>query len=245
MVFALSRLSCCDIRGFRNPQYRPQYRHRIKRPLTTSPNSIYFLVNTVVLWGAKILIVASAKKTASVCRLLSAATWVYNSEPSGLQLGFINNMSWIVARTEPKRERVAVNFIERQGRQCYLPLCRDSQTSIISPLFPSYLFVFNLDGAWHWLQRTFGISCLIMRSGMPDLMHDNILESLRNTERHGLIPVSRFNEGDKVDLVQCAFSGWTGIFKGMNAKDRCTVLLEMLGQSVPVTIDLDNLKVAA
>jgi len=159
-------------------------------------------------------------------------------------MGFNQIMTWIVARTEPKRERVAVNFIERQGRSCYLPLCRDSVTSQVMPLFPSYLFVFNLDGAWHWLQRTFGISHLVMRCGVPDLMQDQTLESLRKLERNGIIPLQRFLPGDRVNIVNCAFSGWSGIFQS-HIKDRCTVLLDMLGQSVPVKLDMENLKTAA
>jgi len=154
-------------------------------------------------------------------------------------------MSWIVARTEPKRERVAVNFIQRQGRVCYLPLCRDSVSLQVGPLFPSYLFVFNLDGAWHWLLRTFGISSVIMRCGIPDLLQDHVLHSLRKCERDGVIPLSRFNEGDRVDLVDCAFTGWSGVFKGMTSKERCTVLLDMLGQSVSVSLGMNNIRAAA
>jgi transcription antitermination factor NusG len=72
-------------------------------------------------------------------------------------------------------------------------------------------------------------------------MQDSTLEELRKTEQDGLIPVRRFRPGDKVDLVNCAFVGWSAIFQGMLPKDRCLVMLSILGQQTSVNLSLGNI----
>jgi transcription antitermination factor NusG len=241
MCISLNGSSCCIVKGFRFPHHVPTSRPHHIRPSTTSPTPFFLKKG----WCCGGEIMRLQKAFTWRCHLHRIGSWVYNSRPIRHWQGFNQIMTWIVARTEPKREKVAVNFIQRQGRVSYLPLCRDPISQVIMPLFPSYLFVFNIDGAWHWLQRTFGISHLVMRCGLPDLMADHTLESLRKMERSdGLIPLQRFLPGDRVNIVDCAFSGWSGIFQN-HVKDRCSVLLEMLGQSVPVSLKMENLKTAA
>jgi transcription antitermination factor NusG len=84
-----------------------------------------------------------------------------------------------------------------------------------------------------------------MRSGKPDLMQDSVLADLRNQEREGLILLEKYRKGDKVNLVKCAFAGWSGIYQEMSAKARCRVMLDMLGGQVPVNVELDCLIKAA
>ena len=73
------------------------------------------------------------------------------------------------------------------------------------------------------------------------------MDELREMEREGLIDLDSqgLRKGDKVDLVNCAFAGWQGIYDGMNAGQRIRVLLEMLGATVPVTVSINNVIRAA
>ena len=87
---------------------------------------------------------------------------------------------------------------------------------------------------------------MIMRSGKPDVMPDKIVDELRHREYKGIIDLlPEFQKGDKVDLVNCAFSGWHGIVSETSAGQRVRVLLEMLGQAVPVTVSRKNVIMAA
>jgi transcription antitermination factor NusG len=156
-------------------------------------------------------------------------------------------MSWFVARTEPRREKIAKRFVEEHhGRITYFPLFREFRSSKIQPLFPNYLFIYDHDGLWRFLYSTIGIVCLIMRSGKPDLMPDKTMSELQKLENEGLVDLGPpLRKGDKVDLVDCAFAGWKGIVDGMTSGQRVRVLLEMLGGTVPVTVSINNVIQAA
>jgi transcription antitermination factor NusG len=152
-------------------------------------------------------------------------------------------MSWFVARTEPRREKVAKYFVEQKGSQVYFPLCRDFRTQKIQPLFPSYLFVYNHNELWRFLYGTVGVVCLIMRCGRPDVMRDEVIDLLKVRESKGVIDlVPPIQKGDKVDLVNCAFEGWHGIVSEMSPGQRIRVLLDILGH---VTVGMDNVIKAA
>jgi transcription antitermination factor NusG len=156
-------------------------------------------------------------------------------------------MSWFVARTEPRREKVAKRFVETTGRTTYLPMYAEKRTSLIQPLFPNYLFIYNHDHLWRFLHGTVGIVCLIMRCGVPDEMPDKTMNELREMECDGLVNLESrgLRRGDKVDLIGCAFQGWRGVYDGMSASQRVRVLLEMLGAAVPVTVSINNIIRAA
>ena len=156
-------------------------------------------------------------------------------------------MSWFVARTEPRRERIAKRFVEEAGHVAYYPLFKEFRTSRILPLFPNYLFVHNRNGLWRFLHSTVGIVCLIMRCGEPDQMPDKTMNELREMEYEGLINLESrgLRKGDKVDLVNCAFAGWRGVYDGMNGAQRVRVLLEMLGATIPTTVNINNIVRAA
>jgi transcription antitermination factor NusG len=153
-------------------------------------------------------------------------------------------MGWMVAVTQPRRELVAKQFVESQGRITYFPMYRDFATDIIRPLFPNYLFVYDTDGLWRFLRNTFGIITLIMRGGKPDLMKDEIMNSLRVKERDGIICLNEFHSGDKIKIVGSVFDRWDGIYLGMNSQGRCRIMLTMLGQHVPVAMELKNIRAA-
>jgi transcription antitermination factor NusG len=164
--------------------------------------------------------------------------------PHPVGLG-VQAMSWMVARTQPRREKIAKEFVELQGRIAYYPLMKDSFSGTIAPLFPNYLFVFDADGLWRFINRTYGIVCLIMRSGKPDLMSDETMQVLRSNERDGLVEIHKFRHGDKVDIVGSALDGWAAIYDGMSPSGRVRVLLEMLGQQVPVQLDKHHIRAHA
>lgn len=153
-------------------------------------------------------------------------------------------MPWMVAVTEPRREKVAKRFIEEKGRKAYFPVFRDFPSEIIQPLFPNYLFVYDEDGIWRFLRNSIGIITFIMREGKPDLMPDRVMNSLRSYERNGVICLNEFHHGDKVRVTGSVFQGWDGIYLGMTSAGRCRVMLSMLGQEVPVIMESKYVKAA-
>jgi transcriptional antiterminator RfaH len=152
-------------------------------------------------------------------------------------------MSWMVAVTQPRRESVAKRFVEAQGRETYFPLYRDFPCETIQPLFPNYLFIRHAnDEAWHFLKSTIGIITFIMKDGQPELMRDSAMHTLRSYERDGVICLNEFHSGDKIKVVGSVFDGWNGIYLGMTSAGRCRIMLTMLGQEVPVTMEPQHVK---
>jgi hypothetical protein len=72
-------------------------------------------------------------------------------------------------------------------------------------------------------------------------MPDDILGNLRKREGNdGLIDVPFDNglrQGQTITIIGGAMTGTKGIYQGMSGFERCRILFEMLGQSVPATVD--------
>jgi len=150
-------------------------------------------------------------------------------------------MSWLIARTQSRRERYAQSQVERQGRSTYCPFFREHRTKKIVPLFPCYIFISVGDGSWWFLRSTFGLFGPVLRGNQPDIMPDDALANLRKREgKDGLIDVPFDNglrQGQSITIIGGAMTGTKGIYQGMSGFERCRILFEMLGQTVPATVD--------
>ena len=156
---------------------------------------------------------------------------------------------WYVVQTHPDGEGKALANLERQGFAAYLPRYAKSwrharKTRIVAaPLFPRYMFVAIDLGAQRWLsiRSTFGVSRLVCQGDMPLPTPSGLVEGLRSRENaEGLIQLGNplgLRAGDKVRVVGGAFEESLGLFETIRDEDRVTILLDMLGRKVRVTID--------
>ncbi len=80
-------------------------------------------------------------------------------------------MHWYLVHTKPRQEACALQNLERQGYDCYLPLLASEKlikgavTKLAEPLFPRYLFI-RLDTgdsakSWSPIRSTRGVSKLV------------------------------------------------------------------------------------
>lgn len=170
-------------------------------------------------------------------------------------------MTWVVARTQPRRERWAAENIKRQGAQPYMPCYSELAPSPTVPgrlvlkelpLFPSYIFISLKDGRWRFLLGTFGLMGLIMGTDGPTHVPEHVIGELKRREGpDGLIRLppppakhSRFTPGGSVRVTRGAFQGRVGIYQGSTAAERERVLLNVLGRLTPVLIGEELLEVA-
>ena len=151
---------------------------------------------------------------------------------------------WAVARTQPRRESVAVHFLGLTGFKVYLPQILRSQTTRRgrtferpAPLFPSYVFVL-ITLQWHAVNNTIGVARLIMDGGHPARLGDDTLEQIRARELGGFVqlppPPPRFHHGQRVRVIRGPFEGRDGLYGGQAAHERERVLLKLLGRRVPI-----------
>jgi transcriptional antiterminator RfaH len=158
---------------------------------------------------------------------------------------------WYVAQTRPRAEALATTHLNRQGFPTFLPryLKRRRHARrvemVAAPFFPRYLFV-SVDmetQRWRSIQSTIGVSRLVCNGDSPAVVDDRIIESLKQRENElGFIQLDqrpRFQPGEKVRVLDGAFTDSLGFYEGMTDRERVTILLDLLGRKVRVILAAD------
>lgn len=161
------------------------------------------------------------------------------------------NPRWFVAHTQPNAEAKAVANLNRQGFAAYFPryLKRRRHArkvdTVAAPLFPRYVFVAVDISAQRWrsIYSTIGVARLVCNGDEPTAVPAGIVEALKCREdADGFIKLdyrAPFHPGDKVRVLDGAFSSCLGLFESMAERERIAILLDLLGRKVRVVLDAD------
>jgi len=127
-------------------------------------------------------------------------------------------------------------LLMRAKYETYLPRIRVRNR--IMPLFAGYLFVDLTHRHFYPIMWIPHVVRLLMCGDRPAQLHDNIVNEIRKREHNGLVklPIRRIRKGDSVRIMRGNFEGRFGLYEGMAGRDRERVLLELLGQVVPVEL---------
>lgn len=162
-------------------------------------------------------------------------------------------MHWYLVLTKPRQEKCALENLERQGYQCYLPtfsseiLHQGQLTVTAEPLFPRYLFIRlgHCDSAKSWIpiRSTKGVSRLVSFGLEPAKVDAGLIESLRAQEAslRGE-PERLFKSGERVRLTAAPFAGIEGIYQMADGERRAMVLIEMLSRPVALRVSPATLR---
>ena len=157
---------------------------------------------------------------------------------------------WHLIYTKPQQEKVALDNLNRQNYQCYLPLInkekifRGKKILIKEPMFPRYLFVrLSHDGQQNWspIRSTIGVSHLVNFGGLAVSLDDETMDNLQQKIDKALV-VKVFSMGDKVEILKGPFKGMEAIFKSFNGKDRAVLLLSFMLKQINTKFDLGQFK---
>src|SRR5262245_26741458 len=144
---------------------------------------------------------------------------------------------WAVVQCESQREHMARLLLMRAGFETYMP--RVKIRNRIALLFPTYLFV-RIVGQWYVVLWTPHVVRVLMSGDKPAQIKGEILAHIRKREHGGFVrlplPNRNIKPGQRVMVTNGAFQGQIGLYQGQTGRDRERVLLELLGQSVPVDI---------
>jgi transcriptional antiterminator RfaH len=158
---------------------------------------------------------------------------------------------WFVAHTQPRAEAKAASHLSRQGFEIYFPryLKRRRHARrieiVAAPLFPRYLFVAVDTTAQRWrsIYSTVGVARLVCNGKDPTAVPDGIVAALKDREdADGFIKLDYrppFRAGDRIRVLDGAFSSCLGLFEGMAERERIAILLDLLGRKVRVVLDAD------
>jgi len=167
--------------------------------------------------------------------------------------GRSTHMHWYLIHTKPRLEKQALENLERQGYECYLPLYsteklyRRKLTVTDSPLFPRYLFIRlgqeSSGKSWNPLRSTRGVSQLVRFGQHPAQVDDTLIALLKSRERQSE-PERMFNQGDPVRIVDGPFADIEAIYQIPDGERRALVLIEILSKPVSLRVDLASLRKA-
>ena len=155
---------------------------------------------------------------------------------------------WYLVYCKPRQERVAVENLERQGYETYLPRVRETRRragqriKVIAPLFPRYLFI-HLDQEfdnWGPIRSTLGVLSLVRFGQSPARVPDELLAFLRGREdAEGVqsIEPQPLKAGARVRVASGSLAGYEGIFLARTGRERVVVLLDILGKATRTQMD--------
>ena len=128
---------------------------------------------------------------------------------------------WAVAQTQSQREKVALFHLQRQDFETYLPTIRTIRRIRGEPLFPGYIFI-------RMVVR------LIRDGDQPAICPDEVVDGIRKREIGGHVELPkvykrRFARGQRIQIIRGPFQGHFGLYDGQAPRDRCFVLLSLLG----------------
>lgn len=166
-----------------------------------------------------------------------------------------NTKSWYLVYTKPKQETVAQQQLEQQGYATYLPMIMNAKRRngrrryVNEPFFPRYLFI-HLDQTtdnWAPIRSTIGVSTLVRFGQMPTPVNEEIIEAIRGRENSdGLQRVEdEISKGVNVRILEGPMVGLEGVFVARTGEQRVMLLLELMGKSTRVQIDMEAIEVVS
>lgn len=153
---------------------------------------------------------------------------------------------WYVVHTQPASEERAGLHLATQGYTIFYPRFRKTvrharkSTCKLAALFPGYLFV-KLDTSrdrWRSINGTRGVIRLLTLGDKPQPAPVGVVEDLQaQTDSHGAFVLApALCVGQRVRIAEGPFANLVGTLQRLDGADRVQVLLDILGRSVPATL---------
>ncbi len=162
-------------------------------------------------------------------------------------------MHWYLVHTKPRQEWCALQNLERQGFECYLPTLpaeklRQGGLAVEGePLFSRYLFirlgVGDSSKSWSPIRSTKGVSRLVCFGTVPAKVDNLLIDLLREQEASFQAQPERlFRAGERVRLTEAPFADIEGIYQMADGERRVMALIEILSRPVSVRVSPAGLR---
>jgi len=162
-----------------------------------------------------------------------------------------DHAAWYLIHTKPRQEATALENLQRQGFECYLPkitkqiLRRKQSTTQQEPMFARYLFIKLAKGEnghnWMPIRSTIGVNQLVQFGGKATAVDEQIITILKSRESSDPIK-PRLKTGDKVSISDGALKGLDAIFQTADAEHRAIILLDFLNRQMTLKINAARLR---
>lgn len=184
------------------------------------------------------------------------------SGPAGRQSAGLDpveaELSWYLAKTAARREDWAIENLEAQGFEAYMPLrLVADRRGLVSarPLFPRHVFfrVGPTAAGWRMVFSTRGIQSVYRSGDHPAIVPTKVIDRCRKEEVEGLIKIGdpkllaaakakpKYHRGERVTIRQGSFEGLDAIFLEQVDAGRLLILIKLFGRETRVSLDMDHL----
>jgi transcriptional antiterminator RfaH len=160
-----------------------------------------------------------------------------------------NSAAWYVVHTKPRQEVRALENLENQGFECFLPMIQVQRLrgqrvcAVTEPMFSRYLFI-RLDDttqSWAPIRSTLGVSKLVSFGHQPAKVLPELIAFLRTSPLRSVEKM--FKSGSEVWIASGVLKGLSGIYETEDGDARAFVLIELLGQQQKIRIEMNSLRV--
>ena len=159
--------------------------------------------------------------------------------------------SWYLIHSKPMQEALALNKLQRQGFECYLPLIsvEKLQSKLLvpvdEPLFPRYFFI-RLDASqqgksWNSIRYSTGVSRLVSFGNVPAKVDDALVLTIQAQLQALSLEQAHVAPGEQLRMNQEPFVGREAIFQMDDGIARVMVLIEILSKQVRLSIEPGSL----
>jgi len=159
---------------------------------------------------------------------------------------------WYVAQVLSQKEGYAAQHLARQGFQTFCPRFNRTRSharkrdTVLSPLFPGYIFVkFDIEvDRWLAVNSTRGVIRLVgPRLSAPSAVSKELIDLLMSRCSDGV--VTRLPEyiqpGQRIQITAGALAGQIATIEALDDRGRVRILLSLLGAEHNVSVRADQL----
>ena len=157
----------------------------------------------------------------------------------------MKEISWFVAYTYPRTEKLVHKLVQDSGFNSYLPLLEEKRKwsdrikKVKVPLFPSYVFIQTLEEYIPQLLAISYISKFVSFDRRYAKVKDKEIGQIKQLLDKGKIissPSNQFRKGQRVRVKEGPFLGMEGILLNEGGKSRFVLRIDALKQNLSVNI---------
>ena len=159
-------------------------------------------------------------------------------------------LRWYLIHCKPRQDARALENLERQNFHCYRPVKqmdrrRDGRICASEePLFPRYLFI-RLDRVndnWYLIRSTRGVNRIVRFNDYPMPVEDAIIDGIRARLADPAYKEPYLKPGDRVQIMEGAFSQLEAIFLSNDGEQRVVLLLNLLHTEQQLTFPVGSVR---
>ena len=157
--------------------------------------------------------------------------------------------AWYVIHTKPRNEARALENLQNQGFECFLPTMevekrvRQRVQTLVVPMFSRYLFIRLNDVNQNWapIRSTLGVSKLVSFGPQPAKVPPEFIAFLKEAPPETLERM--FAPGDNVQVASGPLQGLEGKYIAHDGETRAFVMVDLLGQPQKLRMAVETLRV--